>query len=143
MKNNDDINHPSHYTNGSIEVIEYIDDNLGENFEPYYVGNILKYISRYKLKHGIQDLKKAAWYLDRLIGKMDSPERKEKIGEAYAEGVGKYLEPSCYYTPSKLCYSKRCKIDSLYRKECRDNYFMHRKESTFYKNECKDDDQWI
>ena len=54
---------PSHYTNGEIQPIEYIDANkLG-----YYEGNILKYITRYKMKNGVEDLRKAQWYLERLI----------------------------------------------------------------------------
>jgi hypothetical protein len=64
----DCINHPPHYTSGKIEVIDYIEDKLSrEEFKGYLVGNILKYISRYKLKNGVEDLKKAGWYLDRLI----------------------------------------------------------------------------
>ena len=54
---------PQHYTSGGIQPIEYIDANkLG-----YYEGNILKYITRYKMKNGIEDLQKAKWYLERLI----------------------------------------------------------------------------
>lgn len=63
---NKNVNHPSHYTVGKIEVIDYVDDNLGENLEYYYIGNIIKYISRYKYKNGLEDLQKAKWYLDRL-----------------------------------------------------------------------------
>ena len=54
---------PQHYTSGGIQPIEYIDANkLG-----YYEGNILKYITRYKMKNGVEDLRKAQWYLERLI----------------------------------------------------------------------------
>ena len=54
---------PQHYTSGGIQPIEYIDANkLG-----YYEGNILKYITRYKMKNGFEDLQKAKWYLERLI----------------------------------------------------------------------------
>lgn len=59
----DDVYHPSHYNQGSIEVIDFIDDHkLG-----FYEGNIIKYVSRYKYKGGVQDLEKAKFYLDRLI----------------------------------------------------------------------------
>ena len=54
----DNVNHPSHYTTGKIEVIDFIEDNLGEHFEYYLVGNILKYMCRYKYKNGVEDLKK-------------------------------------------------------------------------------------
>ena len=59
----DNVNHPKHYTNGKIEPIDFINAN---NMD-YLEGNIVKYISRYKLKNGVEDLKKASWYLDRLI----------------------------------------------------------------------------
>ena len=61
---NDEINSPKHYTQGKIETIDYIED-MG-----YIEGNIIKYISRYKFKgKPIEDLKKARWYIDRLIKK--------------------------------------------------------------------------
>ena len=70
---NDMINHPSHYTDGSIEVIEFIEDKkLG-----YHLGNVIKYICRAGKKDPskeVEDLKKAAWYLDRYI------EKKGKFG---------------------------------------------------------------
>ena len=64
----DNVNHPSHYqTEGGLEVIDIINSILGSSFEAYYVGNIIKYVSRYKKKNGLEDLKKARWYLDYLI----------------------------------------------------------------------------
>ncbi|MDP4105297.1 MAG: DUF3310 domain-containing protein [Bacillota bacterium] len=66
----DEINHPSHYTTGKIEVIDYIIDKLtGDQFEGYVIGNVFKYCSRYQHKGGYQDLKKARWYLDKLLEK--------------------------------------------------------------------------
>jgi hypothetical protein len=59
----DIINHPAHYTHGKMECIDAIEGlELG-----YHEGAILKYIVRYKHKNGIEDLKKAKWYLERLI----------------------------------------------------------------------------
>ncbi len=66
------INHPSHYAGSQIETIKYIEDKLSvSGFEGYCVGNIIKYVSRYRFKGGIDDLKKAAWYLKRLIKTME------------------------------------------------------------------------
>lgn len=63
----DNVNHPQHYV-GAIEVIDYIEDKLGaDGFESYCVGNIIKYVSRYKKKNGLEDLKKAQWYLNKII----------------------------------------------------------------------------
>lgn len=70
--NNDPVNHPSHYTFGSIEVIDFIEDKqLG-----YHRGNAVKYIVRAGRKvptrEGmIEDLKKAQWYLDRYIKNLE------------------------------------------------------------------------
>lgn len=63
----DPVNRPSHYNQGKFEVWDVIEDNLKEGFEAYLVGNILKYMMRYKHKNGIQDLEKAEQYLKRLI----------------------------------------------------------------------------
>jgi len=64
----DVVNHPSHYTDGSIECIEAIEAALtSEEFRGYCKGNCIKYIWREKHKGGTESLKKAQWYLDRLI----------------------------------------------------------------------------
>lgn len=60
----DAVNQPSHYTSGNIEVIDYIKDNLTpEMYEGYCIGNVQKYVSRYRNKGGVEDLKKAEVYL--------------------------------------------------------------------------------
>ena len=67
---NDVVNHPAHYTDGKIEVIEFIEDK-GLNF---HRGNAVKYISRAGKKDSakeIEDLKKAVWYLNREIGRLE------------------------------------------------------------------------
>lgn len=71
IKQCDDINHPSHYTQGAIEVIDYIEDKkLG-----YRLGNVVKYVSRSGHKDdAIKDLKKARWYLNREIEKREQHE---------------------------------------------------------------------
>ena len=61
------VNHPKHYTNSSIETIDMIESMTAEGFHYYLEGNILKYLTRYRHKNGIQDLKKAQWYLNKLI----------------------------------------------------------------------------
>jgi len=64
----DVVNHPSHYTDGGIECIEAIEAQLtAEEFRGYLKGNIAKYVWREKHKGGTESLKKARWYLDRLI----------------------------------------------------------------------------
>ena len=70
----DTVNHPSHYKDqGSIECIEAIESQLTpEEYQGYLRGNCAKYIWRWKNKGGVEDLKKARWYLDRLIATEES-----------------------------------------------------------------------
>jgi hypothetical protein len=64
----DPIDHPDHYTMGGIEVIDAIEAwGLG-----FHAGNVVKYIARAGRKgDALEDLKKARWYLDRMIAKME------------------------------------------------------------------------
>ena len=66
----DMVNHPKHYKakNGMevIDVIEAFTANLN-GYEASHTANVIKYICRWKEKNGLEDLKKAQWYLDRLI----------------------------------------------------------------------------
>lgn len=62
------INKPQHYADKEIEVIDYIRDTLTEDqYEGYCIGNVIKYVSRYRLKGGVEDLKKARYYLEAAI----------------------------------------------------------------------------
>jgi hypothetical protein len=63
MAIDDPVNSPKHYTQGNMEVITAIE---GLDLD-YHQGNILKYVSRYKYKNGVEDLRKAKWYIDRLL----------------------------------------------------------------------------
>ena len=63
---NDAVNHPSHYTDGGIETIDFIEAKK----LPYHLGNAVKYISRAGKKDKnktIEDLQKAVWYIERYI----------------------------------------------------------------------------
>jgi hypothetical protein len=67
----DPVNHPPHYTDGKIEVIDFIEDkNLN-----FHRGNAVKYIARAGKKdksREIEDLQKAAWYIDREIKRLEA-----------------------------------------------------------------------
>ena len=68
----DMVNHPQHYTAGKIEVIRIMEDQLSsEEYRGYIKGQVIKYITREAHKNGLEDLKKAAWYLNRLIQKLE------------------------------------------------------------------------
>lgn len=69
VEERDMVNHPPHYKAGGIEVIDFIEaKGLG-----YRLGNAVKYISRAGLKSAnpLEDLKKAQWYLNREIDKLE------------------------------------------------------------------------
>ena len=61
------VNKPPHYNVGGIECIDAILSATNHNKEGYLQGNILKYVWRYDYKGGLEDLKKAQWYLNKLI----------------------------------------------------------------------------
>jgi hypothetical protein len=65
----DVVNHPPHYTaEGGIECIEAIEAQLtAEEYRGYLKGNCVKYLWRERHKGGVESLKKARWYMDRLI----------------------------------------------------------------------------
>jgi len=69
----DPVNHPDHYTSGNIECLDAIKSALGENYQFYVQGNLIKYIWRFNHKNGVEDLKKAKFYLDDLIALLDEP----------------------------------------------------------------------
>ena len=67
---NDTIEHPSHYTDGGIETIDFIEAKKLN----YRLGNVVKYVSRAGKKDPetrVEDLKKALWYLKREIGELE------------------------------------------------------------------------
>lgn len=64
----ENVNHPSHYNQNGVETIDVIKAMLGyEGTQSWLVGTIIKYLSRYQYKNGLEDLQKAKWYLDYLI----------------------------------------------------------------------------
>ena len=69
----DPVNHPAHYCLGGVEVIDAI-----EAWDlPYHLGNVVKYVARAKHKGDeLTDLRKARWYLDRYIGRLEEQRRK-------------------------------------------------------------------
>lgn len=83
----DNINHPELYKteNGleTIDVIEAFTEGL-QGGEATSTGNILKYMCRWKKKNGLEDLKKAQWYLNRLIDSVQSRQEKEMLSASSA-----------------------------------------------------------
>ena len=69
--NVDMVNNPSHYNKAGVECITAIQAATGDGYEYYLQGNILKYLWRYRYKNGMEDLKKAQWYLNELIEEVE------------------------------------------------------------------------
>ena len=64
----DNVNKPQHYRVGEVEAIAYIEQQLGSGVRDYLLGNVHKYLHRHRFKgQALEDLKKAQWYLTKLI----------------------------------------------------------------------------
>jgi hypothetical protein len=96
---------PAHYQKGGVECIEAIEASMSkEAFKGFLKGNCIKYIYRYENKNGAEDLKKAEWYLLRLIALREDEETmaKETIrnsSKTVAEAIANY-DPDDYLKPS-------------------------------------------
>ena len=69
----DMVNHPPHYTQGGIECIDALEAATADltGIEAVCTANAIKYLWRWKEKNGVEDLRKAKWYIDRLIKKAE------------------------------------------------------------------------
>ena len=67
------VDHPNHYISNGIETIDIITawTNGLNDVVAFDVGNVIKYISRWSKKNGVEDLKKARWYLDHVINYLE------------------------------------------------------------------------
>lgn len=73
MTLDDKVSHPTHYTYGDIEIIDFI-EQVTKDYKPelaFAIGNAIKYISRANRKNGKEDLDKARWYLNRAFEKWE------------------------------------------------------------------------
>ena len=94
-----DAINPQHYQKGSVECIEAIEASMTEEaFKGFLKGNCIKYLYRYEDKNGIEDLKKAQWYLSRLIKELDNDETKAKkeLLDAWIEKIPLNYDPDDY-----------------------------------------------
>lgn len=89
----DNVNHPSHYNNGSVECIDAMEAATvnKSGAEAVCTSNIIRYLWRYESKNGLEDVKKAQWYLNRLIAELEgktavAPEPKTEM-QIVEEGI--------------------------------------------------------
>lgn len=71
----DPVKKPKHYCKGGVECLDAIKAALGDKYEGFLAGNVLKYVYRYPDKNGVEDCKKARFYLDKLIEVLSNEER--------------------------------------------------------------------
>ena len=72
MKTNNPVE-PNHYTEMKLSPVDYIMANEGDL--TWCISNVIKYVSRYKRKNGIEDLRKAKWYLERQIAELEKQDK--------------------------------------------------------------------
>ena len=74
---NDPVNHPSHYCQGKVECIDALEAATTglQGIEAVCTANAIKYLWRHKHKNGVEDLKKAIFYIERLIQHYEKQEQ--------------------------------------------------------------------
>lgn len=100
--NKDMVNHPSHYQSEYglevIDVIKAFTSNL-TGIEATDTGNVLKYMCRWKNKNGVEDLKKAKWYLEHLINNVENRIEEEKDESDLIKAINDLLMEDSYNDP--------------------------------------------
>lgn len=108
----DNVNHPSHYTQGGVECIDAITAATVKKtgIEAVCTANVIKYLWRYESKNGMEDVKKAQWYLNRLINELEGkpavtpePIVCPHIWEAYGVSREKGALGLCTLIRCRLC----------------------------------------
>lgn len=85
----DNVNHPSHYTRGKIEVIDFIED---QQFN-YRLGNAVKYICRAGYKNDkAEDLRKAIWYIQRELKAIQKEIQQDEAAEIWQAATTPMIE---------------------------------------------------
>lgn len=107
----DNVNQPSHYKTGGIETIDYLKAKLTKDqFDGFLLGNVLKYTSRFQHKNGIEDLKKAEWYLKKLIAENELYEVQPEVNFYICVDCNKSLDANQMFAHGY----------------CRDCYIIHK-----------------
>lgn len=101
----DNVNHPAHYQKNGLEVIDMIKactEGL-EGIQATDTGNVIKYMARWNDKNGLEDLKKAQWYLNHLIGEVENTSGKCKDTDKNKNAPYFYAFESREKAQSTLC----------------------------------------
>jgi len=84
-----DVVNPEHYTKYRIQPVDVIDDWSLD----FYLGNVVKYIARYRDKGGVEDLRKACWYLDRFISLQAKQQEGVTVLPSHNVSISKLRHP--------------------------------------------------
>lgn len=89
----DPVNQPQHYCQGGIECIDAIESSMSqEAFRGFLKANCIKYLWRYEHKNGCEDLRKAQWYLSRLIEDLETEEGMECLSAITEDACKKTIQ---------------------------------------------------
>lgn len=116
------VSHPDHYNSGKFEVIDIIEEFTKDlsGIEAVDTGNAIKYVLRWHKKNGVQDIKKAIWYLTHLVEHLEDKENPSKphsvvihklAGDNYAiESAPDRIAVAISDNPDDPCpcYAKHC-----------------------------------
>lgn len=122
------VSHPDHYKSGRYEVIDIIDEFTKDlsGTEAVCTANAIKYILRWKKKNGIQDVKKAIWYLQHMVDKEEERLREEHA-EFDEELLKKKEEPAEYDGPDEHCRTCKFRFETPENDEICKNCFGREK----------------
>jgi hypothetical protein len=88
----DIVNHPKHYETGNFECIDVMLETQGkEAVKSFCLCNAFKYLYRHNRKNGVEDIKKAKWYIDKYL-ELSQPPLEENVPETLTPGETNLLE---------------------------------------------------
>lgn len=106
-KEYDPVNNPEHYTHGSYECIEVMMDTFGEEATAdFCLLNAFKYIWRAKHKNGLEDIKKAIWYLNRIVTMKEQQPKKKPAEKPASEPKAPKAKSPKPVSPDKVAVPK-------------------------------------
>lgn len=93
----DNVNHPSHYTQGGVECIDAITAATVNKtgIEAVCTANVIKYLWRYEAKNGLEDVKKAQWYINRLIAELERAAGAKACPHEFVPNPGELARGMC------------------------------------------------
>ena len=138
----DTINHPTHYTQGGIECIDAIEAATSGllGIEAVCTGNVIKYLWRWKSKNGVEDLRKARWYLGRLIKNAETAPVEDDNPPLMVEQLKQMNRLSVWVEDESFpAFKGWCEVDVCggYAYRGREYFLFDHPTAAFYRNKPK------